>query len=132
MCILRWIIRFINKTMEWQFVDDTIGYVNNNSIDIILSKLNSFHPNIQFTYDVEEENKPSFLDVLLIRNGIFIETEVFRKPTNSDIYLNCNSFRLIPGSIDIKNLDKTCLFNLFIRKTPRRWIKTPGIYFREV
>ena len=47
-----------NVVWNWKtFVDDTIGYVKNGSIDIILSKLNSFHPNIQFTYKVEEESK---------------------------------------------------------------------------
>ena len=61
---------------------------------IILSKLNSFHPDIEFTYEVEEENKPSFLDVLLIRDRNFIETKVYRNPTNNDIYLNWKSFAL--------------------------------------
>ena len=43
-----------NMVLNWKrFVDDTIGYVKNGSIDIILSKLNSFHTNIQFTYEVE-------------------------------------------------------------------------------
>ena len=89
-----------NMVLNWKsFVDETVGYVKNGSIDIILSKLNSFHPNIQFTYKVEEENKLPFLDVLLIRNGNFIGTKVYPKPTNKDIYLNWNSFRLIPGSI---------------------------------
>ena len=82
-----------NMALNWKrFVDYTIGYVKNGSIDIILSKLNSFHPNLQFTYEVEEENKLSFLDVLLIRNGNFIETKVYQKPTNNDIYSNWNSF----------------------------------------
>ena len=67
-----------NMVLNWKsFVDDTTGYVKNGSIDIILSKLNSFHPNIQFNYKVEEENKLPFLDVLLIRNGNFIETKVY-------------------------------------------------------
>ena len=82
-----------NTVLNWErFVDDKIGYVKNGSIDIILSKLNSFHPNIQFIYEIEEKNKLPFLDVLLIRNGNFIETKVYRKPTNNDIYLNWNSF----------------------------------------
>ena len=39
-----------NMVLNWKkFVDGTIGYVKNGSIDIILSKLNSFHPNLQFT-----------------------------------------------------------------------------------
>ena len=33
-----------------------------------------------------------FLDVLVIRKNKIIETTVYRKPTNSDIYLNWNSF----------------------------------------
>ena len=51
-----------------RFVEDTIGYFKNGRIDIILSKLNSFHPNIQFTYEIQKENKLPFLVVLLIRN----------------------------------------------------------------
>ena len=36
-----------NMDLDWKmFVDDTIDYVKNGSIDIILSNLNSFHPNI--------------------------------------------------------------------------------------
>ena len=58
-----------NMVLNWKkFVDDTIGYINNGSIDIILSKLNSFYLNTQFTYDVEKEKKKPFLDILLIRN----------------------------------------------------------------
>ena len=82
-----------NMFVKWKkFVADTLGYMKNISIDIILSKLNSFYPNIQFTYDVEEENKLPFLDALLIRNLNFIETKVYLKPTNNDIYLNWKSF----------------------------------------
>ena len=67
-----------NMILNWKrFVDDTIDYVKNGSIDIILSKLNSFHPKIQFIYETEEENKLPFLDVLLIRNGNFIETKFY-------------------------------------------------------
>ena len=33
-----------------------------------------------------------FLDVLVIRKNNNIETIVYRKPTNNDIYLNWNSF----------------------------------------
>ena len=47
-----------NMVLNWKkFVDDTIGYINNGSIDIILSKLNSFYLNTQFTHDVEKEKK---------------------------------------------------------------------------
>ena len=55
----------------------------------ILNKLNGFHQNIQFTYELETNNKLAFLNVFLIRNK---ETAVYRKPTNSDIYLNWKLF----------------------------------------
>ena len=61
--------------LSWKkFVDDTVGYVKNVSIDKIW-KLNSFHPNIQFTYKIEEENKLPSLDILLIRLGNFLENQ---------------------------------------------------------
>ena len=71
---------------HWKsFVDYTICFITNGSIDITLLKLNSFYSNILFAYNVEKENKLPFLDVLLIGNRSFIETKVYRKPTNNDI-----------------------------------------------
>ena len=51
--------------------------------------MNSFYEQIQFTYEVEH-NKQPFLDVLLIKNANKIDTTVYRKPTNTDVYLNWN------------------------------------------
>ena len=46
-----------NIVLNWKrFVYDTIGYVENGSINITLSKLSSLHPNIQLFYEAEEEN----------------------------------------------------------------------------
>ena len=54
--------------------------------------MNSFHKNIQFTYELENQNKLPFLDVLLIPRGYTIETTVYRKSTENEIYLNWGSF----------------------------------------
>ena len=43
-------------------------------------------------YEIENECKLPFLDVLLIRNSEDIETTVYRKDTNKDIYMHWNSF----------------------------------------
>ena len=48
------------------------------SIDLMLSKFNSSHPNTQFTYKVEEEKTLSFLGVLLITNENFIEIKFIK------------------------------------------------------
>ena len=55
-------------------------------------KVKSFHKNIQFTYEDESNNMLPFLDVLVICKNNNIETTVYRKPTNNNIYLNWNSF----------------------------------------
>ena len=48
--------------------------------------------NIKFTYELENQNKLSFLDVFLIQSGTKTGTTVYRKGTINDIYLNWGSF----------------------------------------
>ena len=74
------------------YVNDTICFIKNGSLEHVLSTLNNFHSSIKFTYETESGNKLSFLDVQLICTGDNIETCVFRKPTNTDIYIHWNSF----------------------------------------
>ena len=57
-----------------------------------MSAVNGFHPSIQFTYETGSNNRLSFLDVLIFRNGQSIETCGYRKPTNTDVYIHWNSF----------------------------------------
>ena len=64
-----------------------ICFIKLTSINKVLQTLNSYHINIKFTIEIETENKISFLDVLLIRNNSMISTKVFRKNTNTDIYI---------------------------------------------
>ena len=75
-----------------RYVDDTITFIKTGSAKYLLSTLNSFHPNIEFTYETEVNSKLAFLDVFLLREGQNIITTIYRKVTNSDIYLNWNSF----------------------------------------
>ena len=63
-----------------------------DKVGFVLEKWNSFSKNIQFMYELDQESKSSILDVLLNRNGNNIEMTVYRKPTNSNIYLNRKSF----------------------------------------
>ena len=51
-----------------------------------------FYPNKEITYVTEVNSKLAFLDVLLPKEGQNIKNIVYRKVTNSDIYLNWNSF----------------------------------------
>ena len=83
----------LNEIMTlWRlFVEDTIKFVKNDGIAYVLDQLNSFHEQIQFTYEVEHNNKLPFLDILLLKNANETDTTVYRKPTNTDIYLNWNT-----------------------------------------
>ena len=58
----------------------------------MLSILNPFHKSIKFTFEEEKDNKISFLDVLILRNGSSIETTVYRKFIHNDVYLYWDLF----------------------------------------
>ena len=82
-----------NITCWTRYVDDTFCYKKTDSIHYVLKMLNGFHRNIQFTQEVETDSKISFLDALIIRDSSNkINTTLYRKSPNNDIYLNCESF----------------------------------------
>ena len=88
-------------------VDDTITYIKIDSITRVLDILNGFHKNIKFTYELESNGKISFLNVLLMRIGKNLETTVFRKKNNNDMYLHWKLFALVTWKIDtLKTLIK--------------------------
>ena len=98
-----------------RYVDDAISYVKIGPTKQILSLLNSFDENIQFTFEAESKCTLPFLDVLLCRNGAVHTTTVYRKNTNNDTYLNLNAF----APVSSKRAYFFCLFNrnLFKRRT---------------
>ena len=77
-------------TLWRRFIDGTMAFVKNDSIVCILDQFNTFHDRIQFTYEVAHNNRLPFLDVLLIRSANNIDTKVYGKPANINIYLNWN------------------------------------------
>ena len=60
-------------------------------MELVLSKLNGCHDNIEFTYEIENDGKLPLLDVLVICKDYEIETTVYYKSTNNDIYLHWQS-----------------------------------------
>ncbi|XP_018578567.1 uncharacterized protein LOC108916756 [Anoplophora glabripennis] len=78
----------------YRFVDDTfiIWPHGRNTVADFLDHINGIHPDIQFTMEVEKNAVLPFLDVLVERkpDGT-LRHRVYRKPTQTDIYLNAES-----------------------------------------
>ena len=63
-------------------------WIEEESNENVLSKLNGYHNNIEFTYKIENDGKLLLLDVLVLRKDYEVETTVYCKSTNSGIYLD--------------------------------------------
>ena len=63
-------------------------WIEEESTENVLSKLNGYHNNIEFTYKIENDGKLLLLDVLVLRKDYEVETTVYCKSTNSGIYLD--------------------------------------------
>ena len=73
-----------------RYVDDTfvIWSLGRESLEGFFSHINSLRPSIEFTMETENEGRLTFLDVLVHREGMFLITIVYRKPTHTNRCLN--------------------------------------------
>ena len=76
-----------------RYVDDTfVLFSSKDHVKKFEKFLNSRHKNIHFTYEVEQNDCLSFLDVLVTREGTCLSTSLYRKPTFSGLYTNFFSY----------------------------------------
>lgn len=76
-----------------RFVDDCFAVFNNSSqATMFLSYINSLHPNIKFTMEIENNSCLSFLDLNINKSIEGISTSVHRKQTHGGLGLNFFSF----------------------------------------
>jgi hypothetical protein len=61
-----------------------------NRLQEFFNHINSLRPSIQFTMEMEADNKIPFLDVLVIKKQSALTTMVYRKPTHTGHYLKFN------------------------------------------
>ena len=72
-----------------RYVDDTLVLAKPSDIPLILLKLNSFDPQIQFTHEIfTNNNDVHFLDIKITPTG----TAVYRKSTHTGQYVHLSSF----------------------------------------
>ena len=75
------------------YVDDIfILLMSENHVNNLLLYLNSIHPNISFTCEIEKDRSLAFLDINVYKGNNKFETSVYLKSTFSGVYTNYRSF----------------------------------------
>ena len=76
-----------------RYVDDCfLIFQSSEQVVPFLDYLNSKHPNIQFTHELENNGSLSFLDINITRTNGHFSTSVFHKLTSTGLFTNFNSF----------------------------------------
>ncbi|XP_028418418.1 uncharacterized protein LOC114544426 [Dendronephthya gigantea] len=75
----------------FRFVDDSHTGLHKDHVQEFHDHLNSINPHIQFTIEMEQDNKLAFLDTITYRKDGHIQIKVYRKTTHTDKYLDFNS-----------------------------------------
>lgn len=75
----------------WRYVDDILSAVPADKVDQILEAFNRYNPHMQFTIEKENNQRISFLEVLVIRDGCSIKLDWYHKPSWSGRYMNFDS-----------------------------------------
>jgi hypothetical protein len=85
-----------------RYVDDTHALIKGRKVKETLNKLNSFHPKIQFTVEIEKDGILPFLDVLTKRkDDNTIGHSIHRKATTTNRYMNYASYHHMSHKISV-------------------------------
>ena len=99
--------------MFYRNVDNCFNVLNDKKSVIEFEKiLNSIHPNIAFTTDLQSKNRLSFQDVLVDNSGPSLVTSTFRKPTHTGLYTKWNSFVPRRFKINLINCLLDCCYRI--------------------
>ena len=78
--------------MYKRYVDDTLARMPSVGVAAeFLSTLNGLHPSLTFTMELPVDNKITFIGIEIVKNGTKLETQVYRKPTNTGLLLHFQS-----------------------------------------
>ena len=62
-----------------------------NAATMFLTTLNGLHPSLSFTMELPVDDRIPFISIEIIKNGTKLETQVYRKSTNTGLLLHFNS-----------------------------------------
>ncbi|XP_062713904.1 uncharacterized protein LOC134290731 [Aedes albopictus] len=93
--LMLWAARTANIPPELikKYVDDTFIILHKNQIETTLHIFNRYNTHLQFTCEIEKDNKLAFLDTMVIRTeNNTLKTDWYAKPISSGRLLNFYSF----------------------------------------
>ena len=94
-----------------RYVDDTLARMPSADVATeFLSTLNGLHPSLTFTMELPVDNKIPFIGIEIVKNGTKIETQVYRKPTNTGLLLH---FQIHPDKPYKDSLLKTMIHRAY-------------------
>lgn len=64
-----------------RYVDDILMAIPADCLDLVLEVFNSYHPRLQFTAEVQTQNRINFLGITLINETNGPLTDWYHKPT---------------------------------------------------
>ena len=77
----------------YRYVDDCFAlFSNQKEVLNFYQLLKMIYPNIQFTYEAAENHQMFFLDVWIDSTEGILKLSTYRKPTNTGLYINWQSF----------------------------------------
>lgn len=89
------IIKFKGKkpSIFYRYVDDIFIIFNgtHREISLFLNFMNKLETSIKFTLEIQNDNKLPFLDVMVERKNSELITYIYRKPTDTGLYLKWTS-----------------------------------------
>ena len=97
---------FGQPSRVWKrFVDDTFVILDKVAVDEFFIHLNQIQHSIEFTMEGEKDNCISCLDISITRedHAGTLDTNIYRKPTHSERYLNFKSEHLLEHKFAVVN-----------------------------
>lgn len=78
----------VEPVFYFRYVDDICMCIKKEHIELVVKVFNSYDKHLQFTFELEDNNRINFLDLTLIKDNNRIITDWFKKPTSSDRMIN--------------------------------------------
>ena len=76
-----------------RYVDDIfVLFSSKEHVQLFVDYMNKQHKCLKFTFETENNNSVSFLDIKIIRHNHQFKTSVYRKPTFSGVFTHYESF----------------------------------------